>query len=212
MLRRPGRRREGRESPSLVTNVTVAMGTSEYSQGGGDKQMSQVTALAGRESSPRELSREAYEVLDYNQQLVQFADSKAGTLIVINSLFVAAMGATQAQAGSEMQILRGLTVVAAAVAVVLCLTVVMTRPEEPPNVKRHDLIFFDDILTRPSAAHYAAEFQRTPESVHLDDLLRRTYVLAGIAKRKFGAYSTAQTMTAVSGVLWLLGHVITVLD
>lgn len=172
--------------------------------------MSQVTALTGREAAGRELSREAYEVLDYNQQLVQFADSKAGTLIVINSLFVAAMGATQA-AGSEMQILRGLTVVAAAVAVVLCLTVVMTRAEEPPNVKRHDLIFFDDILKRPSAAHYAAEFLRTPESVHLDDLLRRTYVLAGIAKRKFGAYSTAQTMTAVSGVLWLLGHVITVL-
>ena len=30
----------------------------------------------------------AFEILNYNQQLVQFADSKAGNLIVINSLFI----------------------------------------------------------------------------------------------------------------------------
>lgn len=172
--------------------------------------MSQVTALGAKDST-RKVGREAYEALTYNQQLVQFADSKAGTLIVINSLFVAAMGASTPTQGSELEILRGLTVVAAAVAVVLCLTVVMTRAEDPTPGKHSDLIFFDDILKRPNAAQYAAEFLRTPEHVYTDDLLKRTYVVAAIAKRKFAAYSSAQTLTAVSGVLWLLGHLITVL-
>lgn len=159
--------------------------------------------------NPRNLAREAYEVLNYNQQLVQFADSKAGTLIVINSLFVAAAGASGAPASGPMEALRALYVIASAVAVVLCLAVVMSRHEDDGG--RSDLIFFGDILKRPNAGHYASEFVRTPGDVYLDDMLRRSYVVAGIARRKFQSFGLAQSLTAVSGVLWLLANVINVL-
>lgn len=169
--------------------------------------MSQLTSLESRPHG-RNLSREAYEVLNYNQQLVQFADSKAGTLIVINSLFVAATGASgDASLPAAMETLRALTVLASAAAVVLCLMVVMTRPS-PSAHARADLVYFGDILKRPNAGHFAAEFLHTAEGVHVDDLLHRTYVVAGIAQRKFQAYGSAQVATAVSGVLWLLVHLV----
>ncbi len=156
----------------------------------------------------RDLAREASEVLNYNQQLVQFADSKAGTLILINSLFVAAMGAGS-PSGANLEVLRVLTVLASALAVVLCLVVVMSRQEDPPQA-RADLVFFADILKRPNAGHYASEFVRTPADVHVDDLLHRTYVLARIAQRKFQAYGWAQRATALSGSMWLLVHLVQV--
>ena len=160
----------------------------------------------------RNLAREAYEILNYNQQLIQFADSKAGTLIVINSLFVAAMGAGSGRPGNTaLEVLGAVVVLASALAVVLCLAVVMTRTEANLS-SRADLVFFADILTRPNAAYYASEFLRTPEDVHVDDLLRRTYVLAGIAQRKFRAYGSAQLATALSGVLWLLLHVVRIFN
>ena len=156
----------------------------------------------------RNLAREASEVLNYNQQLIQFADSKAGTLILINSLFVAAMGAVPLSPGSAvLEVLRPLTVLASAAAVVLCLAVVMSRQEAQPK-SRADLVFYADILKRPNAGHYASEFVRTPAEVHVDDLLHRTYVLAGIAQRKFSTYGWAQAATALSGTLWLLVHVV----
>ena len=160
----------------------------------------------------RNPAREAYEVLNYNQHLVQFADSKAGTLIVINSLFVAAMGAGSGRPGNTaLEVLGAVVILASAVAVVLCLAVVMTRTEASTQ-SRADLIFFADILTRPNGAYYASEFLRTPEDVFVDDLLRRTYVLATIAQRKFRAYGSAQLATALSGVLWLLMHVIQIFN
>ncbi len=165
--------------------------------------MSQQSSSDGR-SQARDLGREACEVLNYNQQLIQFADSKAGTLILINSLFVAAMGAGSA-AASSLDILRVLTVLVSAMAVVLCLVVVMSRQEDQPQ-SRADLVFFADILKRPNAGHYASEFVRTPSEVFVDDLLHRTYVLARIAQRKFQAYGWAQRATALSGSLWLLVH------
>lgn len=167
-----------------------------------------MTQPGGPDGRPqgRDLAREASDVLNYNQQLVQFADSKAGTLILINSLFVASMGAGSVSAsGPLVEMARGLTVLASAAAVVLCLVVVMSRQEAPAQT-RADLLFFADILKRPNASHYASEFVRTPLEVQVDDMLHRTYVLARIAQRKFQTYGQAQTVTAFSGTLWLLVH------
>lgn len=161
---------------------------------------SRLTALEPQKS--RNLVREAFEVLNYNQQLVQFADSKAATLILINSLFVAAAGAAEVP-GEWGRILQILYVVTAGAAIFFCLSVVVTRAEPTGQTARSDLIFFDEILKRRNAGHYAAEFRQTPEEVHADDLMRRIYVVASIAKRKFAAYTVAQNVTALAGVLWL---------
>jgi hypothetical protein len=90
-----------------------------------------MTRPSGSDGRPqeRDLAREASEVLNYNQQLVQFAEcharrriqAKADTLILINSLFVASMGVGSVSAsGPLVEMARGLTVL------VLCLVVVMS--------------------------------------------------------------------------------------
>ena len=175
------------------------------------------------ESTPREpqlpgqfaqaaLLSDAYQVLNFNQQLVQFADSKAGNLIVINSLFIAAAQASNLGAGvTGLPRYLGLAyVICSSLAVLFCLSTVMSRVEVPPS-PRKDLIFFGDILTRKQPARYSQDFQATAPAVHLDDVLRRTYVLATIAARKFDSYSTAQTLTAISGVAWVAANALSLL-
>ncbi|MBI3925618.1 MAG: hypothetical protein HY319_08770 [Armatimonadetes bacterium] len=155
------------------------------------------------------LGADAYHALDYNQQLVQFADSKAGTLIVINSLFIAAAGAVGAQSDLGRLLQAGF-VIGSAVAVLYCLSVVMTRGTTPIEGKP-DLIFFADILKRQRASAYSYEFRTTSRSAHMDAILRRTFVVAEIAQRKFASYTTAQTLTAGSAALWLASNVLNLL-
>ncbi|MGI5844931.1 MAG: hypothetical protein ACOX9B_12240 [Candidatus Xenobium sp.] len=155
-----------------------------------------MTRPSGSDGRPQErnLAREASEVLNYNQQLVQFVEcrarwriqAKAGTLILINSLFVASMGVGSVSAsGPLVEMARGLTVLASAAA--LCL-VVMSRQEAPAQA-RADLLFFSDIFQRPNPSHYASEFVRTLLEVQVDDMLHRTCVVARIAQRKFQTYA-----------------------
>lgn len=145
----------------------------------------------------------AFEVLNYNQQLIQFADSKAGNLIVINSLFIAA-----AQAGHSgllpIKLLQVLLVLTAGTALLLCLSVIMSRAYLP-SMPRRDCIFFADIAKRRNMNEFVREFTASSGQMHLEDSLRRTYVLALIASRKFSIYGWAQLLTAGAALLWL-GH------
>jgi hypothetical protein len=158
------------------------------------------------------LLSDAYQVLQFNQQLVQFADSKAGNLIVINSLFIAAAQASNLGAGATglPRYLALAYVICSSLAVLFCLSTIMSRVEPPPS-PRKDMIFFGDILTRKQPARYAQDFQATPLPTHLDDVLRRTYVLASIAARKFESYGTAQNLTAYSAVAWVAANALALL-
>ncbi len=147
------------------------------------------------------MAEEAFHVLNFNQGLVEFADNKAGTLIVINSLFIAA---AQAVAGKTMIVAAAgaVSVVTAALAIFFCFSVISTRFVGPKGT-RHDLIFFSDVVKRASAEQYASDFFAIQGATQVEDVLRRCYVTATIAKRKFTAFSTAQMMTGVSGVAWV---------
>lgn len=145
----------------------------------------------------------AFEVLNYNQQLIQFADSKAGNLIVINSLFIAAAQAGQ-QSGILLKLSQGFLVMVAGLALLLCLGVIMSQ-SYLPRLPRKDCIFFGDIAQRKNMNQFVRDFTGSSGQVHLEDSLRRTYVLALIASRKFGIYSWAQTLTALAA-FWWLGH------
>ena len=151
--------------------------------------------------------QDAYQILNYNQQLIQFADSKAGNLIVINSLFIAA---AQAQglhsSGGFLYMLQAGYILLACVAVLYCLTVIMSKPEAVPG-GRKDLIFFGDIMTRKNVGQYTREFRDLTLATHLDDVLKRTHVLASIAARKFASYSTAQQVTAYAAYIWVAANV-----
>lgn len=157
-------------------------------------------------SEPSRVDSAAFEVLHYNQSLVQFADSKAGNLIVINSLFIAA-----AQAGGAsfllLKLLQASLVLCAGVALLLCLAVIMSQGGLP-RLPGRDGIFFGDITHRKMDA-YVRDFQATPD--HAGDALRRTYVVALIARRKFACYGWAQWLTAGAAVLWLIHSLATAL-
>ena len=149
----------------------------------------------------------AFEILNYNQQLVQFADSKAGNLIVINSLFIAAAQASTSNS-LVLKLFQLSLVAASGVALLLCLSVIMSRGQVP-RLPRKDCIFFADVVQRTGfppihLGQYLHDFAQMGPQGLLEDTLRRTYVLAVIAQRKFQAYTWAQRATAGAALMWLL--------
>ncbi len=166
---------------------------------------------------------EAYQVLGYNQQLVEFADSKAGNLILINSLFIAAAQAMPTE-GVFLKILQVLFVLCSALAVLLCLSVIMSKGSRnrnllglddclprPVETGRSDFVFFADILKRGDGRQYAQEFVTTSSAGHIETILARTYIVAEIAARKFRTYGPAQTLTSFSALVWVVANILSVL-
>ena len=153
--------------------------------------------------------QDAFQILNYNQQLIQFADSKAGNLIVVNSLFIAASQADRLHDGG-FWLLQAAYVVLACLAVLYCLTVITARLQ-PGETGRKDLIFFDDILSHQGSRHYLRAFRDIQPSQQLDDILRRTHTLAGIAQRKFLNFGTAQRLTVWAAGVWVAANLASLL-
>lgn len=160
-------------------------------------------------------------VLNYNQGLVEFADSKAGSLILLNSLLIAAVAAipTEGQLGS----LKMISVVVCSVAVYLCFQVISSRgsgtvdtmddssgpffarkPDICNGWESGDFIFFDCVMSHRTGDDYTRAFGTSSPDARRRALLQRTYIIAGIAKRKFGQYRTAQQVTSVALGVWVL--------
>lgn len=151
---------------------------------------------------PPPSTESAFEILNYNQQLIQFADSKAGNLIVINSLFIAAAQSAHPNHPLLLKLFQVPLVFAAGSALLLCLLVIMNR-SGLPKMPRKDCIFFGDIAQRRNMNQFVSDFNRAGEQQHREDSLRRTYILALIASRKFSLYAWAQGLTASAALLWL---------
>lgn len=151
----------------------------------------------------------AFEILNYNQQLIQFADSKAGNLIVINSLFIAAAQAAHPSHPLLLKLFQVPLVFAAGAALLLCLLVIMNRTGLP-RMPRKDCIFFGDIAQRKNMNQFVSDFSATNQQQHLEDSLRRTYILALIANRKFSLYNWAQGLTGAAALIWLLHSALSV--
>ena len=150
----------------------------------------------------------AFEILHYNQELVQFADGKANTLILINSIALASTFGITAAIPPEYRtiatILRFAFLIASFLAVALSMAVVLSRIESGEKGRRPDLVFFADMLTRPSFPAYRTSYLRTAPSDLLEDILSRAYRVASIANRKYGWYAEAQGVTVVACALWLV--------
>jgi hypothetical protein len=142
----------------------------------------------------------AFEILHYNQDLIQFFDGKANTLIVINSIALAS------SAGLRAMGFGSVFLVAAIISILLCLRVVMAKPPQAGPHGR-DLIFFADITSRPERL-YRFDFLRTDPHQMLNALLSRTWRLAAIADRKYETYRVAQNATVVTCVLWMAAVVV----
>lgn len=153
----------------------------------------------------------ALSAISFNQGLIEFAETKANTLLVINSIFLATLTAmmdihiTENLFSVIFSTVRILFLVTTACSVITCLMVVMPKSDNNAMEGKKDLIFFMDILSHSNWENYMFEFHRTKTITLIDDLLRRGYMTASIAKEKFSRFKVAQIMTFISTFFWLSG-------
>jgi hypothetical protein len=152
----------------------------------------------------------AFDILHYNQNLIQLADSKANNLIVINSIFLASITSFIMGAKESGSILRGVGIfhlgflAVCIMAIYFCLRIIMTKGLPSEQIRHKDLIFFGDIVQRNSPDNYIFEYSKIKTKDFLHDILRRNYASAHIAHSKYHFTRIAQNLTFISAAMWLL--------
>lgn len=159
-------------------------------------------------------------VLQHNQGLIEFADSKAGSLILLNSLLIAAVSALPVSGELGMFKLGSLLITSAAIFV--CFQVVSSKANATPDAsaallekknqknswESNDFIFFGCVTSYKSGEEYCRAYGQSSPDARRRAMLNRTYILADIAKRKFSQYAIAQKLTAIAMVVWLAVNVL----
>ncbi len=151
-------------------------------------------------------------LLQYNQGLVEFADSKAGSLILLNSLLIAAVAVLPNN--GTIGYLKMTSVLVASLAVYLCFQVITSRvavtepsdgvlKKKPSGWQAHDFIFFGNVASYKNGDEYVQAFSRSHAPERRTALLQRTYIIAGIAQRKFSQYAIAQKATTLAMIVWV---------
>jgi len=152
-------------------------------------------------------------ILNYNQGLVEFADSKAGSLILLNSLLIAAVAALPAS--GDLGAFKLLSVALCSAAVYYCFQVISSREETPRNHnvrrkrvsedwERNDFLFFGCIGKHKTGTDFRHAFLGSAAEDRQEAMLHRTYVISQIAERKFAQYKTAQMITSVALAVWVV--------
>lgn len=181
--------------------------------------MAQTHALVEFSPHPHDDRRPSFEellgVLQYNQGLVEFADSKAGSLILLNSLLIAAVAALPN--GGQAGMLKMAAVIVASLAVFLCFQVISSKAgtdqegggspavvrKRPTGWQADDFIFFGTIGNHKSGEDYCRAYGLSNPDARRRALLQRTFIIADIAKRKFGHYAVAQKVTTAAMACWV---------
>lgn len=141
----------------------------------------------------------ALNVMNYNQGFIVFADGKANSLLVVNSIILATSGAASL-GGSKLALLA---LGAATVAILLCLSVVYARNARPARRDRARLAFYAHILQRKDWNQYQRDLEEaTPEQI-LSSFAHQVHDLALVVDKKFAAYRLSQTATFVATGLWI---------
>jgi hypothetical protein len=159
-------------------------------------------------------TKSAFDVLNFNQNLIQFADNKASTLILINSIFIATVTTMIKDPSSLHPTLFMITHIikvcfffSSVLSILCCLGVVTAKADNcitEGNKTRKDLVFYEHIVTRKDLHNYCYEYKNTNPRIFLDDLLARNYVAAAIASKKFSFNWFAKKVTTLSCILWVL--------
>ncbi len=152
-------------------------------------------------------------ILNYNQGLVEFADNKAGSLILLNSLLIAAVGALPSS--GSLGSFKLASVVLCSAAVYVCFQVISSkeapaddsrftkRAKSAEDWQKSDFLFFGCINKHKTGDDFCRAFGRSANNARCRAVLQRTYVIAQIANRKFAQYKTAQQITSVALVVWV---------
>lgn len=165
-----------------------------------------------RERQGRPDFSELMGILNYNQGLVEFADSKAGSLILLNSLLIAAIAALPAT--GDLGAFKLISVALCSAAVYYCFQVISSREQKPRNHnmrkkrvsedwERNDFLFFGCISKHKTGSDFGRAFLGSATEDRQDALLNRTYVISQIADRKFAQYKTAQQITSIALTVWV---------
>lgn len=152
-------------------------------------------------------------ILNYNQGLVEFADSKAGSLILLNSLLIAAVGALPSS--GDLGAFKLISVALCSAAVYFCFQVISSRESKPESHnmrrkmqtagwERDDFLFFGCVSKHKSGSDYAQALLNSDEDCRQHALIQRSYIIAQIADRKFKQYKTAQMITSIALGVWVL--------
>lgn len=152
-------------------------------------------------------------ILNYNQGLVEFADSKAGSLILVNSLLIAAVSALPAS--GDLGAFKFISVALCSVAVYFCFQVISSRESKPQianmrrkrendDWERNDFLFFGSISKHKSGTEFCRAFQNSHTDERQESMLQRAYVISRIADRKFAQYKTAQRITSAALLVWVI--------
>lgn len=163
--------------------------------------------LMEQSSSTRDKLDIAFNLLSYNQGLVQFADGKANALLLINSIFIASLGpfietmkSSNRQFTSVIFILFFLTSI---LSILFSLTVILSRKATYVEDERPSVIYYGHIAERPTSISFINEFKKEKAESILDATLANVFIISQIAQTKFSLYNTGQTLTLISAVLWI---------
>ncbi|MBI3725818.1 hypothetical protein HY251_17970 [bacterium] len=153
-------------------------------------------------------------VLGLNQGLVQFADSKANGLLLIDSILLAVMvphiGVLHSGAPIYMRCVFGAFFGACALALVAALRVIVARAPETGERRPTSIVFFKHIASLGRAHDYVELFRDSEGESVLESVLISSYDLATIARAKFQAYKQAEKLTMLSTLLLVAALVVMV--
>ena len=139
-------------------------------------------------------------LLTFNQSLIQFADSKANGLVLVNSIFLASM-VPAIEALRRPTTAMGVKAVAlvffavSVLALLASLWVTLARAPTSHEPRPKSVAYYKHILSFHSAQGYVDEFRESDGEQALDGLLVATHDLAGIASAKFKAYKGDERLT-----------------
>jgi hypothetical protein len=145
-------------------------------------------------------------MLGFNQGLIQFADSKANGLVVVNSIFLASLTPAldhMKTAPLGLKVLAGVSATLSVLALLASLWVMLSRGADTHEPRPKSLLYHKHILAFTKAQSFVDEFREADGEKVLESFLFSTYDLAAIASAKFAAYKTAERLTLVGAVAWI---------
>ncbi len=148
----------------------------------------------------------SFHILTYNQGLVQFADSKANALLLINSIFIAAL-TPFIERLSHNSIASAIAVgffIFSIISILMSLGVIMTRSAGIVENRTKTLAFYGHIIENNSAEGYIHEVSSCEAKKFNESILTNIYTVSKIASAKFSIYNHGQTMTLISSLLWIV--------
>lgn len=143
-----------------------------------------------------------FNMVGFSQGMVQFADSKAAGLLLIDSVLLTGMVPALSSAGGSARWLLWAAFGACAMALTEAFRVMLSRRDSVREDRVKSLAYFANVAKFRTATSYLEAFRESDGERVLETLLESNYDLARIAEAKFDAYRRAERATMGAALLW----------